>query len=147
MKVCELCGSAGRSNFSNTQWKRPQYETRCCKKCTTERRGAQVTSRATADITIISSPHGRQRREERGVAKSELQAAVKYGIRTHARSDQDGNQRWKYTYKGVVFLTDKTGKKEITSTRKIAGRVLRCRLSRTCDTTLLRTNTDLRSSL
>ena len=113
--MCELCGSAGKSNFSNTQWKRPQYETRCCKKCTTGRRGAQVTSRATADITIISSPHGRQRREERGVAKSELQAAVKYGIRTRARSDQDGNQRWKYTYKGVVFLTDKTGKKEITS--------------------------------
>ena len=117
MKVCDFCGSVGRSSFSNTQWKRPQYETRCCKECTTGRRGAQVALPlpATVDITIISSPHGRQRREERGVAKVELQAAVKYGVRTRARCDRSGNQRWKYVYEGVVFITDKTGKLEITS--------------------------------
>ena len=33
----------------------------------------------TADVTLISHTHGRQRRVERAIDKSELQAAVKHG--------------------------------------------------------------------
>ena len=43
------------------------------------------------------------------------QAAVKHGARTAARAGPDHAQRWKYTYNGVVFITDASSKKEITS--------------------------------
>jgi hypothetical protein len=54
---------------------------------------------ATAEVTIISSSHGRQRRVERGIAKIDLQVAVKYGVRTRTQSGVWGGRhypRWKY---------------------------------------------------
>jgi hypothetical protein len=71
----------------------------------------------TENITIISHDHGRERRLERQIEKKELQSAIKYGIKDKANSGSDGSQRWRYTYKGVVYVTDSTSKHEITSWR------------------------------
>ena len=71
----------------------------------------------TENITVISHDHGRDRRNERVIDKKELQAAIKYGIKTAANPGRDGTQRWRYTYNGVVYVTDSTSKHEITSWR------------------------------
>ena len=51
---------------------------------------------ATDAVTVLSSPHGQQRRKERDIEKRDLQAAVKHGRRVPAERD-----RWKYTHAGV----------------------------------------------
>ena len=43
------------------------------------------TSLNTADITLLSHTHGRERRAERSIDKLELQAAVKYGASLRAQ--------------------------------------------------------------
>lgn len=65
---------------------------------------------ATELFTVISSVHGRKRRLERNITKSDLQNAVKYGIK-----EPSCQGRWKYTYADVVYVTDPTSKIEITS--------------------------------
>lgn len=54
--------------------------------------------------------HGRDRRHERGITKVDLHLARAHGTCEPAR---DG--RWKFTLGNVVFITDATTKKEITS--------------------------------
>ena len=66
----------------------------------------------TVDVTLISHTHGRQRRAERDIARLELQAAVKYGRREPAHPGRDGSDRIRWTHKGVVYITDATGKHE-----------------------------------
>jgi hypothetical protein len=39
----------------------------------------------TADVTLISHAHGRKRRAERDITKSNLQAAVEHGAHTQKR--------------------------------------------------------------
>jgi len=46
-----------------------------------------------------------------------LQAAVKHGKKEAANPGRDGSKRFKYTHKGVVYITDETSKHEITSWR------------------------------
>jgi hypothetical protein len=72
---------------------------------------------ATKDVTLLSHTHGRQRREERCIERAELQAAVKYGRKERAHAGRDGSQRWRFTHKGVVYITDSTGRHEVTSWR------------------------------
>ena len=74
-------------------------------------------SLATADITLLSSLHGRQRRSERGIEKLELQAAIKYGRKERAHPGRDGAERWRFTHNGVMYITDATCRHEITSWR------------------------------
>lgn len=64
--------------------------------------------------TILSSVHGRQRRMERDIAKEDLQAAVQFGVKEPTFGPR-GDKRWKYTFADVVFITDETSTKEITS--------------------------------
>lgn len=64
----------------------------------------------TSLISIISSTHGRLRREQRDFNKRDLQAAKKYG----SRSRVWGN-RWKFEYDGVIFITDQSMRREVTS--------------------------------
>ena len=65
-------------------------------------------------MTVLSSAHGRGRRLERNIAKRDLQAAIKYGIKE--KSTLAGTTtRWMYTFAGIVYLTDKDSKREITS--------------------------------
>ena len=69
----------------------------------------------TSDISFISSAHGRERRSERDIAVRDLQAAVKYGVKEPGFPNKLGELRWKYTYGDVVYITDSTSRKEITS--------------------------------
>ena len=64
----------------------------------------------TSTIEFISSLHGRQRRRERDLSKRDLQAAVKHGTKECSIKG-----RWKYTFADVVYITDSTSTKEITS--------------------------------
>ena len=71
----------------------------------------------TVDVTLISHTHGRQRRAERSIGRVDLQAAVKHGNCEPASPGQRGEQRWRYEYNGVVYITDASSKHEITSWR------------------------------
>ena len=71
----------------------------------------------TSDISLVSHTHGRERREERGIAKRELQEAVRHGRREIANPGRRGEKRWRYTHKGVTYITDETSRHEITSWR------------------------------
>ncbi|PNW88703.1 hypothetical protein CHLRE_01g040950v5 [Chlamydomonas reinhardtii] len=71
----------------------------------------------TSAVTLISHTHGRERREQRGIERRELQEAVKHGRRERANPGRDGSVRWRYTHKGVVYITDQHSRHEITSWR------------------------------
>ena len=64
----------------------------------------------TRELTLLSSDHGRMRREQRGLEKIDLQTAIKYGKK---QSSQHGN--WMFTFGDTVVITDHTCTKEITS--------------------------------
>mmetsp|Transcript_10216 Transcript_10216/g.16539 ORF Transcript_10216/g.16539 Transcript_10216/m.16539 type:complete len:690 (+) Transcript_10216:55-2124(+) len=82
-----------------------------------EREVKQEGNIKTSDITLISHAHGRQRRQERGIRRKDLQAAIKHGRKEEANPGPKGQLRWKYTHRGVVFITDESSKNEITSWR------------------------------
>jgi hypothetical protein len=76
-------------------------------------------TRPTAEFTVLSSRHGRARRQLREIARFDLQSAIKYGVKTRALNcRQTGALRWKYTYGNIVYITDETSRKEITSFRE-----------------------------
>lgn len=64
----------------------------------------------TSVITILSSEHGRLRREQRDIDKRDLQKALKHGSRKKAWSD-----RWIVEYDGITFVVDRLMRKEVTS--------------------------------
>ena len=64
----------------------------------------------TSFITLLSSEHGRLRREQRDIDKRDLQKALKYGTRTPA-----WGHRWLVEYDGITFITDSTMKREVTA--------------------------------
>ena len=65
---------------------------------------------ATEHSTLISGTHGRDRREERGIEKIDLQRARRYGMKEAAHHGRE-----KYTYGGIVFIYDPWRKREVTS--------------------------------
>lgn len=69
-------------------------------------------SRATSAYTAIPTVHGQERMAERDVQLRELQAAKKHGTAIPA-----GDGCWKYEYDGVVYVTDATQKRVITTYR------------------------------
>ena len=77
---------------------------------------ASVASRATSAHTVIPTPHGRARMAARAVSVKELQTAKKYGTITRARDDpRDGTARYKIEHDGIVYITDRTQKRVITT--------------------------------
>ncbi|CAN0009219.1 unnamed protein product [Ectocarpus sp. 12 AP-2014] len=69
----------------------------------------------TSDMPFFSSLHGRERRALRGIARIDLQSAVKYGKKQQASPDRaTGARRWRYTHANIVYITDETSTKEIT---------------------------------
>jgi hypothetical protein len=64
----------------------------------------------TSLITILSSEHGRLRREQRDIDKRDLQKALKYGTREKA-----WGFRWKVEYDGITFITNSTMRLEVTA--------------------------------
>lgn len=73
---------------------------------------ASVVSRATSTYTVLSTLHGRERKRERGVTTRDLQEAIKHGTKVQSHSG-----RWKYTHKGVVYVTDRNSRVVITTWR------------------------------
>jgi hypothetical protein len=70
----------------------------------------------TSEIPFDSSPHGELRRLQRRISVRDLQAAVKYGVKEPGYPNpKDGSSRWKFTYMDVVYITDASTKKEVTS--------------------------------
>jgi hypothetical protein len=67
-------------------------------------------SKKTSLITILSSEHGRLRREQRDIDKRDLQKALKHGTRERA-----WGQRWKVEYDGISFITDPSTRREVTA--------------------------------
>jgi hypothetical protein len=65
----------------------------------------------TSLITILSSAHGRLRREQRDINKRDLQRALKYGTYTMKK----GDHCWQVEYDGITFVTDRACKREITA--------------------------------
>ncbi|XRB13182.1 VWFA domain-containing protein [Pseudoscourfieldia marina] len=72
---------------------------------------------ATEDVPLVSHLHGRMRRAERGIDRTELKRAVKYGKRSRANPGRNGQPRWKYVHNDIVYITDETSRHEITSWR------------------------------
>eukprot|EP00899_Mesostigma_viride_P007668 jgi/Mesvir1/16902/Mv15772-RA.1 len=72
---------------------------------------------STCDVSLVSHTHGRLRRIERNIDRSELQAAVKHGRKEAANPGPKGDVRWRYTHKGIVYITDASSRHEITSWR------------------------------
>ena len=68
---------------------------------------------STSLVEILSSVHGRQR-QERLINMRDLKAAVKYG-KKEANVSWQGIKNCKYTFAGIVFITDETSTCEITS--------------------------------
>ncbi|KAL7531685.1 hypothetical protein ACHAXR_004178 [Thalassiosira sp. AJA248-18] len=67
---------------------------------------------------ILSSLHGRKRREERGISKAAFDAAVKYGEKSPGDSNpKTGERRWLFNYKagGITVVTNDSCTEEITS--------------------------------
>jgi hypothetical protein len=71
----------------------------------------------TETVSLVSHTHGRERRSQRNIERQELQAAIKHGNRERSNPGRDGSTRWRYTYNGVVYITDETSRHEITSWR------------------------------
>ena len=67
-------------------------------------------SERTSLITILSSTHGRLRREQRDIDKRDLQTALKYGTTMKVWKN-----RWRIEYDGIVFITDEAMRREIAS--------------------------------
>lgn len=70
----------------------------------------------TSEVPVESSLHGRLRRAQRMIEKRDLQAAVRHGKRERTWPDPKTRKpRYKYTYSDVVYITDETSTKEVTS--------------------------------
>lgn len=64
--------------------------------------------------SLISTRHGRQRREERKIQKVDLKQARRYGMQEDA-GDHESPGVQKFTHTGIVFVYDPSSNTEITS--------------------------------
>lgn len=71
----------------------------------------------TAELTVLSTVHGRQRRELRDITKHDLRTVMKYGTKTKGNF-VNGDQRWKFEFGNTVYITDNSMRKEITCYKK-----------------------------
>eukprot|EP00957_Ditylum_brightwellii_P068514 5201170-Ditylum_brightwellii.AAC.1 len=69
----------------------------------------------TSAVSFIESSHGRVRREQRGIGKKDLTEAKKYGKCTPGVPYKNGVPTSKYTYNGIVYITNDLTGQEITS--------------------------------
>lgn len=72
----------------------------------------------TSCVGFIASIHGLQRRIQQDISTRDLQTAVKYGVREEQLNyggNKNNGLRYKITYNNIVYITDATCRKEITS--------------------------------
>lgn len=74
-------------------------------------------SQLTEELTLLSTLHGRARRQLRDISKHDLKTVIKYGTKTRGRFI-NGDQRWMFEYSNTVVITDNSCTKEITSYNK-----------------------------
>ena len=74
-------------------------------------------SQLTEELTLLSTLHGRARRQLRDISKHDLKTVMKYGTKTKGRV-VNGDQRWMFEYGNTVVITDYFCTKEITSYNK-----------------------------
>jgi len=67
-----------------------------------------------SQLSLLSSTHGRARRQLRDISKQTLRDCVRYGVKTRGRTVR-GETRWKFQFGNTVFITDATCTQEITS--------------------------------
>lgn len=71
----------------------------------------------TAELTVLSTVHGRQRRELRDITKHDLRTVMKHGTKSKGNL-VNGDQRWKFEFGNTVYITDNSMRKEITCYKK-----------------------------
>lgn len=79
--------------------------------------GVHRSSQLTEELTLLSTIHGRARRELRDISKHDLKTVMKYGTKTRGRM-VNGDQRWKFEFGNTVYITDNSCRKEITCYKK-----------------------------
>ena len=60
-----------------------------------------LDDKSTSLISLIGSPHGDERMDQRRITEDALKAAKKYGTRCLQM-----NKRWRFEYQDVVFVTE-----------------------------------------
>jgi hypothetical protein len=71
----------------------------------------------TEELTVLSTVHGRQRRELRDITKHDLRTVMKYGTKSKGNL-VNGDQRWRFEFMNTVYITDNSCRKEITCYKK-----------------------------
>ncbi|KAL7539511.1 hypothetical protein ACHAXR_009359, partial [Thalassiosira sp. AJA248-18] len=79
--------------------------------------GSQRTSQLTEELTLLSTVHGRARRELRDISKHDLKTVMKYGTKTRGWM-VNGDQRWKFEFGNTIYITDNSCRKEVTCYKK-----------------------------
>jgi hypothetical protein len=79
--------------------------------------GRQRTSRLNNELSLLSTLHGRARRELRDISKHDFQTVMRYGTKTKTWG-RNGVQRWKFEFGNTVCITDYACRTEITCYKK-----------------------------
>ncbi len=74
-------------------------------------------SQLTEELTVLSTIHGRARRELRDISKHDLQTVMKYGTKTRGRI-VNGEQRWMFELDNTVYITNYSCREEVTCFKK-----------------------------
>jgi Mg-chelatase subunit ChlD len=61
-------------------------------------------------ISILSTDHGRLRREQRDISKRDVQTAILYGT-----AERSWGNRWKIEYDGIIFIVNNAKTHEVTA--------------------------------
>ncbi|KAL3942710.1 MAG: hypothetical protein SGBAC_003155 [Bacillariaceae sp.] len=61
-------------------------------------------------ISILSTDHGRLRREQRDIRKRDFSKAIRYGT-----AERTWGRRWKLEYDGIIFIVDDSMSREVTA--------------------------------
>ena len=77
----------------------------------------QRPSQLTEEMTLLSTLHGRARRQLRDISKHDLKTVIKYGTKTTGRT-VNGERRWMFEHGNTVVITDYYCQKEVTSYNK-----------------------------
>jgi Mg-chelatase subunit ChlD len=72
----------------------------------------------TSLLTFVETQHGRLRRQQRGIDKKDLQAAIKYGKRFNYFPRRNGDECSRYVYNDITYIVNEVTREEITSYAK-----------------------------
>ncbi|KAL3816002.1 hypothetical protein ACHAXA_010662 [Cyclostephanos tholiformis] len=81
------------------------------------REGVPRISRLNDELSLLSTLHGRARRELRDISKHDFRTVVQYGTKTKTWG-RKGEQRWKFEFGTTVCITDFSCCTEITCYKK-----------------------------